>query len=136
MKATRMKAPDATPAAPNPAIARPTIRAVLFGATAQIRLPSSKMNTESRYVHLRGKYLKALPQGEVKAATVRKKAEPYQPISETLPKSSVILGIAVATIVWKKSQHVKWSCAPGAAYQVQGDHENRQNKGEQNEEEL
>jgi hypothetical protein len=45
--------------------------------------------------------LKALPQGEVKDATVRKKAEPYHPIWETLWKSSVIFGIAVATIVWR-----------------------------------
>jgi hypothetical protein len=35
MKATKMKAPDATPAAPNPAMARPMIKAVLFGATAR-----------------------------------------------------------------------------------------------------
>lgn len=33
-KATRMKAPEKTPAAPSPAMARPTIKAVLFGATA------------------------------------------------------------------------------------------------------
>jgi hypothetical protein len=47
--------------------------------------------------------LKALPQGEVKDATVRKKAEPYHPIWETLWKSSVIFGIAVATIVCKNN---------------------------------
>lgn len=35
MKAIRMKAPDATPAAPKPAIARPMIKVVLFGETAE-----------------------------------------------------------------------------------------------------
>lgn len=34
IKATRVNAPEATPAAPKPAIARPTMSAVLFGATA------------------------------------------------------------------------------------------------------
>ncbi len=43
-----MNAPEATPAAPRPAMARPTIKAVLLGATAQIRLPSSKMKTARR----------------------------------------------------------------------------------------
>jgi hypothetical protein len=42
------------------------------------------MKTATRYVHLRGKYLKSLPQGDVNDATVRKKAEPYHPISDTL----------------------------------------------------
>jgi hypothetical protein len=37
MKATRMNAPDPTPAAPKPAMARPMIKAVLVGATAAIR---------------------------------------------------------------------------------------------------
>lgn len=36
-KATRMNAPEATPAAPRPAMARPTIKAVLFGARARVR---------------------------------------------------------------------------------------------------
>lgn len=33
--ATKMNAPEATPAAPRPAMARPTIKVVLFGATAR-----------------------------------------------------------------------------------------------------
>jgi len=74
-------APDAIPAPPAPAIARPTIRAVLLGATAQMRLPSSKMAIERRKTVLRGKYLYALPQVDWKEATVRKNAEPYQPTS-------------------------------------------------------
>lgn len=53
--------------------------------------------------------MKAFPQGEVKDATVRKKAEPYHPIWETLWKSSVIFGIAVATIVWRDNQQVSWN---------------------------
>jgi hypothetical protein len=35
MKATRMKAPEPTPAAPKPAMERPMIKAVLVGATAE-----------------------------------------------------------------------------------------------------
>ena len=34
MKATRMNAPDATPAAPKPAMARPIIKDMLLGETA------------------------------------------------------------------------------------------------------
>ena len=34
-KATSINAPDATPAAPKPAMARPIIKVVLFGATAK-----------------------------------------------------------------------------------------------------
>ena len=44
--------------------------------------------------------MKSFPHGEVKEATVRKNAEPYHPIWETLWNWSVILGIAVATIVY------------------------------------
>jgi hypothetical protein len=57
------------------------------------------MKTAVRYVHFRVKYLKSLPQGDVNEATVRKKADPYHPIWETLWNSSVIFGMAVATIV-------------------------------------
>ncbi len=69
------------PAPPAPAIARPTIRAVLFGATPQMRLPSSKMKTANRKDHLRLKYLYALPHVDWNAAMVKKKAEPYHPTS-------------------------------------------------------
>jgi hypothetical protein len=47
MKATRMNAPDPTPAAPKPAMARPMIKAVLVGATAtrsQSSIGISKLN--------------------------------------------------------------------------------------------
>jgi hypothetical protein len=36
------------PALPNPAIARPMIRALEFGATPQMRLPSSKSEMAAR----------------------------------------------------------------------------------------
>ena len=55
--AMRVYAPEPIPAAPTPAMARPTIRASEFGATPQIRLPTSKTNMERRKVILRGKYL-------------------------------------------------------------------------------
>lgn len=40
--------PEKTPAPPRPAIARPTIKAMEFGATPQIRDPSSKTKTLTR----------------------------------------------------------------------------------------
>lgn len=49
--------PEAIPAPPAPAMARPTIRAVLLGATPQIREPSSNTAMEMRKEILRGKYL-------------------------------------------------------------------------------
>ena len=50
------------------------------------------------------KYLKSLPQDDVNEATVRKKADPYHPIWETLLNSSVIFGMAVATMVCRQDQ--------------------------------
>jgi hypothetical protein len=46
-----------------------------------------------------GKYLYAFPHAAWKLPNVIKKADPYQPSSSIPPKSSVIFGIAVATIV-------------------------------------
>jgi hypothetical protein len=43
-----VKAPLPMPADPAPEIARPTINALEFGATPQIKLPISKMKTEIR----------------------------------------------------------------------------------------
>ena len=57
------------------------------------------MNIDSRKTHFRLQYLYALPQVDWNAATVRKKADPYQPTSERELNSSVILGMAVATMV-------------------------------------
>lgn len=45
-------APEKIPAAPTPAIARPMIKAVEFGAMPQIKLPSSKIARAMRYTHL------------------------------------------------------------------------------------
>ena len=38
-----MSAPEKIPADPRPAIARPMIKAIEFGAAPQIKLPSSKI---------------------------------------------------------------------------------------------
>ena len=54
---------------------------------------------ENKNVDLSGKYLYALPHVDWNDATVRKKAEPYQPTSCSDWKSSVMRGIAVATMV-------------------------------------
>src|ERR1700753_1024177 len=91
------------PAPPTPAMARPTMSVVELCATAQIKLPSSKMAMDMMKVVLRWKYLKALPQVDWKDATVRKNAEPYQPTSCKELNSSVILGMAVATMVMSRA---------------------------------
>jgi hypothetical protein len=44
-------APEKIPATPMPAMARPTIRTVLDGATAQMREPSSNTKTAKRKAH-------------------------------------------------------------------------------------
>ena len=45
-------APEKIPATPIPAIARPTIKTVLEGATAQMSDPISKMRMAERKAHL------------------------------------------------------------------------------------
>lgn len=56
-KAMMVYAPDAIPAPPAPAMARPTIKVVLFLATPQMREPSSKMKMLIKKLSLSGKYL-------------------------------------------------------------------------------
>lgn len=102
-KATIMYAPVPMPAHPIPAIARPIMRASELGAAPHSRLPSSNRPIEPRNVHLRGKYLYALPHDAWKLPEVKKKAEPYHEAMSSRWNSSVILGIAVATIVWVRS---------------------------------
>jgi hypothetical protein len=61
-KAMIVNAPDPRPAAPTPEIARPMIKVVLLGETAQIRLPASKRKIEKTKVGLSAKNLYAFPQ--------------------------------------------------------------------------
>lgn len=49
--------PDTVPAEPQPAIARPIIRAAEFGARAQTSEPSSSNATDPKKTHLTGKNL-------------------------------------------------------------------------------
>ena len=44
--------PEKRPAVPIPATARPTMKVVEFCATAEIKLPTSKMKTAARYASL------------------------------------------------------------------------------------
>src|SRR5690242_3548821 len=98
-KAEIVYTPGATPEAPRPAMARPTITVVEFWATALIRLPNSKIRIDTRKLVLRGKNLNTLPHCDWNAPRVKKYTEPYHEISWILPNRSVIFGIAVATIV-------------------------------------
>lgn len=61
LKPMMVYAPEPMPAAPTPAMARPTMRATLVGATPQMREPTSKMKMATRKLIFRGKYLYALP---------------------------------------------------------------------------
>jgi hypothetical protein len=67
------------PAPPITATALPTMRVVLFLATAQIKEPISKTNIAPKKVLLRGKYLYSLPRVDWNEAKVRKKALAYHP---------------------------------------------------------
>ena len=87
------------PEAPSPVMARPMIRAMALGAAPQMRLPSSNTRMDEMKVVLRGKYLYAFPQADWKEPLVKKNADPYQDTLSRPLKSSVILGIAVATMV-------------------------------------
>lgn len=61
LKAMIEYAPAAIPAAPTPAIALPTMKAVLLGATPQMSDPISKTAMASRNTSLRSKYLYPFP---------------------------------------------------------------------------
>lgn len=89
------------PAPPIPAMARPIMSTDDAGAAPQSRLPNSNIKMEHRNVSLRAKYLYALPHVDWKPAVVMKNAELYQDTSSRPWNSSVILGIAVATIVYQ-----------------------------------
>ena len=80
-KAMMVYAPEPIPAAPNPAIARPTMSALLLGETPQIREPSSKVKRLMRKLIFNGKYLYALPHADWKPPRVRKKADEYHETS-------------------------------------------------------
>jgi hypothetical protein len=60
-KAMMVYEPEAIPAPPMPAMARPTINVVELFATAQIRLPTSKMKMLDKNETLSGKYLYNFP---------------------------------------------------------------------------
>jgi hypothetical protein len=53
--------PEKIPPAPRPAIALPTMKTVLFGATPQIREPSSKIDTAARNIAFKLKFWYILP---------------------------------------------------------------------------
>lgn len=100
--------PVAIPAPPTPEMARPTIRAMGFGATPQIRLPSSNRKSVTRKVNFKGKYLYALPQDDWKPPRHIKYADPYHETSESPWNSSVIFGMAVPTMVYPMLEASKY----------------------------
>ena len=101
-KAMMVYTPEPMPAAPTPAMARPTMSMLLLVATPQMRDPSSKMKMDIRKLVLSGKYLYAFPQTDWNPPMVMKKAELYQETSSRPLNSLVIFGMAVATMVYMK----------------------------------
>ena len=72
LNAMMIKLPAKMPAEPSPEIDLPTIRAVEFGEIPQRKEPSSKMQIEARYAHLRLKKVKKRPQSNWQEQVVRK----------------------------------------------------------------
>jgi hypothetical protein len=119
-KATMQYDPVMTLAAPTLVIARPTISMTLDRETPHRRLPSSKIRILVIKTLFMSKYLYALPQNAWKPETVRKKADPYHPISlsewnwsypssvsvvvyeEHSEDTPVILGMAVVMMVMSR----------------------------------
>lgn len=116
MCATIIRPPGKTPAAPMPAIDRPTIKTTEEGEVAHTRLPISKMVTKTRNDHFSEKYWNILPARGWKAQLiskliseseryvsnyaanlVKRNALPYQPTSSRELKAVVMVGIAVAS---------------------------------------
>lgn len=71
LKAMMIKLPAKIPAEPSPEIALPTIEAVEFGEIPPMKEPSSKMQIEERYAHLRLKKVKKRPQSSWQEQVVR-----------------------------------------------------------------
>ena len=92
--------PEKILAAPNPAMALPTMRTTDDGATAQTRDPTSKIKTPAINTHLVEYMVYSLPKISCTAAVARIYALPYQATSFSELNWLVIRGMAVARIVW------------------------------------
>jgi hypothetical protein len=92
-------APEKMKAAPIPAIARPTMKAVEVGAAPQMTEPTSKTRIDHKKVHLTEYNWYTLPEMGLKQAQVKAYELPYQPMSSRESKASVILGIAGVRMV-------------------------------------
>jgi F420-dependent methylenetetrahydromethanopterin dehydrogenase len=66
-----------SPAAPNPATARPKMRKLTEGAMAQSRLPSSKMPMEIKNTGFGGAMARTLPKNSIKPACVAMVSHPH-----------------------------------------------------------
>jgi hypothetical protein len=90
----RLTLPAIMPAAPTPANARPTMKAIEFGAAPQIEEATSKRITLARRTGFVGKKAYSLPKRSWKQQLVRVYALPYQPTSDKALNSLLMLGIA------------------------------------------
>ncbi len=91
------------------------------------------MKIEIKNVILREKYLYAFPQVDWKAPTVKKNADPYQPTRSRPWNSSVILGMAVATMVISSATCIGFVNFVEADMQGTTDEENTEQESNDNE---
>jgi len=84
----------ATPPAPRPEMARPTIKALDVGAAPHTMLPTRKTAEKERYTQFRGKAEAIFPATGVKAQMANVYAAGYHAICDVSPNSVVMDGIA------------------------------------------
>lgn len=94
-----VKAPVKIPADPSPETARPIMRAIELGETAETIEPISNIPSAERNIHLMLNSAYSLPYINWKQQEVRRYDDPYQPTSGRELKSAVILGMAVPRMV-------------------------------------
>lgn len=121
---TTTKLPVRIPALPRPAMARPTIKVIEFGATPQSSEPISNRNRAVRYAFLTEKSMKTRPNSGWKAHAVSRYADPYHPMSGVEWNSWVMYGIAWAVIGQRKKidhRHHRVSTYRGYDGPINGD---------------
>ena len=91
---TITKPPLATPDAPIPAIARPAMKVLLFGAKPHTRLPIRNMEKNDTYIQRSGNIELNLPANGVNAHVVSEDAAGYQASWAVSWKSAVMDGMA------------------------------------------
>lgn len=107
-------------------MARPKIKAIILGATPQIKLPSSKTAIDARFVHFALCMRKSWPNDRIVPVCVRVKAEAAQPLWLKALNSEARAGKLVARIVCEHLRSVQRVRKAEVAHLIYGDQENAQ----------